>query len=142
MLKKIALLSIVAVMLAVGVGMASADGGGINDGRINSYDVASGVAIYYTYGDGYVTDEDGNLVETEVITGIEAWYATEAGNGVKLFELSDAQIDKAVSASASTTVVIGSGHGYTLGYDRVTEEFYVYGPNYLFQWEDHYEVVG
>ncbi len=142
MLKKIALLSIVAVMLAVGVGMASADGGGINDGRINSYDVASGVAIYYTYGDGYVTDEDGNEVLTEVITGIEAWYATEAGNGVKLFELSDAQIDKAVSASASTTVVIGSGHGYTLGYDRVTEEFYVYGPNYLFQWEDHYEVVG
>ncbi len=142
MLKKIALLSIVAVMLAVGVGMASADGGGINDGRINSYDVASGVAIYYTYGDGYVTDEDGNEVLTEVITGIEAWYATEAGNGVKLFELSDAQIDKAVSASASTTVVIGGGHGYTLGYDRATEEFYVYGPNYLFQWEDHYEVVG
>ncbi len=142
MLKKIALLSIVAVMLAIGVGMASADGGGINDGRINSYDVASGVAIYYTYGDGYVTDEDGNEVLTEVITGIEAWYATEAGNGVKLFELSDAQIDKAVSASASTTVVIGGGHGYTLGYDRVTEEFYVYGPNYLFQWEDHYEVVG
>ena len=142
MLKKIALLSIVAVMLAVGVGMASADGGGINDGRINSYDVASGVAIYYTYGEGYVTDEDGNEVLTEVITGIEAWYATEAGNGVKLFELSDVQIDKAVSASASTTVVIGGGHGYYLGYDRATEEFYVYGPNYLFQWEDHYEVVG
>ncbi|MBZ0317094.1 MAG: hypothetical protein K8L91_11800 [Anaerolineae bacterium] len=141
MLKKIALLSIVAVMLAVGVGMASA-GGGINDGRINTFDVASGVAIYYTYGDGYVTDEDGNQVLTEVITGIEVWYATEAGNGVKLFELSDAQIDKAVSASASPSVVIGGGHGYYLGYDRVNEAFYVYGPNYLFQWEDHYEVAG
>ncbi|MCQ3930322.1 MAG: hypothetical protein DPW16_07665 [Chloroflexi bacterium] len=142
MLKKFALLSIVAVMLAAGVGMASADGGGINDGRINTFDVASGIAIYYTYDDGYVTDEDGNQVLTEVITGIEAWYATEAGNGVKLFELSDAQIDKAVSASSSTTVVIGGGHGYYLGYDRVNEAFYVYGPNYLFQWDDHYEVAG
>lgn len=142
MLKKLALLSIVAVMLAVGVGMASADGGGINDGRINSFDVASGVAIYYTYGDGYVTDEDGNQVLTEVITGIEVWYATEAGNGVKLFELSDSQIDKAVNASASPSVVIGGGNGYYLGYDRVNEAFYVYGPNYLFQWDDHYEVAG
>lgn len=142
MLKKLALLSIVAVMLVVGVGMASADGGGINDGRINTYDVASGVAIYYTYGDGYVTDEDGNQVLTEVITGIEVWYATEAGNGVKLFALSESQIDKAVNASSSTTVVIGGGHGYYLGYDRVNEEFYVYGPNYLFQWDDHYEVAG
>ncbi|MBZ0316741.1 MAG: hypothetical protein K8L91_10000 [Anaerolineae bacterium] len=141
MLKKIALLSIVAVMLAVGVGMASA-GGGINDGRINSFDVASGVAIYYTYDDGYVTDEDGNQVLTEVITGIEVWYATEAGNGVKLFELSDSQIDKAVNASASPSVVIGGGNGYYLGYDRVNEAFYVYGPNYLFQWDDHYEVAG
>lgn len=142
MLKKVALLSIVAVMLVLSVGMASADGGGIEDGRINSYDFASGVAIYYTHDDGYVLDENDEPVLTEVITGIEVWYATEPGNGVKLFEITESQIDKAVNASSASTVVIGGGKGYTLQYDSVNEEFSVTGPGYSFTWDDHYEVAG
>lgn len=139
MLKKFLFLTVTAMMLVLSVGVASA--GGIEDGRINSYDVAAPVAIYYSYGDGYVENEDGELEATEVITGIELWVVTSSGNGVKVLSATTAQIEKAVSAAKTDEVKIVSGSGFSINYNTDTEEFYVTGANYVFAWDDHYELV-
>ncbi|MBI5928938.1 MAG: hypothetical protein HY862_06500 [Chloroflexi bacterium] len=135
MFKQVALMALAVVVLIIGTGVVAA-GGGTDDGRLNSGDRAATVAIYYTYGNGTITTKEGKQVTAKVVNGVELWYATKAGDGQKLFQVSAEQIKQAVSANQANEIQIASSKGYSLNYNKTTKAFYVLGPNYVFTWED------
>ncbi len=106
---------------------------GYCDGRINTFDIAQPVAIYYTYETVQRLDDHGNAYLTDVVSGIELWAIDEESNGHLVLRVPLADLEEAFEADSD--VEIASAEGITLSYSPSTEEFTVTAPGYSFSWE-------
>ena len=64
------------------------------DGRLNGYDLAAPVVVYYTH-DTVAGTNWGEF--NEVITGLELWRVSGEGIGQKILELTNDEINEAVA---------------------------------------------
>jgi len=107
---------------------------GYCDGRINAFDIAQSVAIYYRYETVSALDDEGNTYLTDVVSGIELWAIDADGNGHLALWVPRASITSAFSASHD--VQIAAANGLTLNYSPSAHAFWVTGPGgYSFVWE-------
>ena len=80
----------------------------INDGRVNNFDIAAPVAIYDFYIYPYADDINLGVLDT-----IEFWGNIGSDSFEKVFEISRAEIEAAVTDGTSS-VLLKSGYGYSL----------------------------
>jgi hypothetical protein len=106
---------------------------GYCDGRINAFDIAQPVAIYYSYDTVQALDDDGNAYTTNVVSGIELWVIDAEGTGQLVVWAHLPEIEQAFSATAD--VQIAAADGVTLNYSPSTHMFWVTAPGYSFSWE-------
>jgi hypothetical protein len=106
---------------------------GYCDGRINAFDIAQPVAIYYSYDTVQALDDEGSTYLTDVVSGIELWTIDADGNGQLALWVPLANITPAFSAT--TDVQIAAAHGITLNYSPAAHAFWVTAPGYSFSWE-------
>lgn len=106
---------------------------GYCDGRLNAFDIAQPVAIYYSYDTVLATDEDGNPYWTDVVDAIEIWVIDSEGVGQLALRVPAAQIAPAFNAISD--VQIAAVNGITLNYSPSADAFWVTAPGYSFVWE-------
>jgi hypothetical protein len=106
---------------------------GYCDGRINAFDIAQPVAIYYSYDTVQALDDEGNTYLTDVVSGIELWAIDADGNGQRAMWVPLANITPAFSASSD--VQIAAAHGMSLNYSPSAHAFWVTAPGYSFAWQ-------
>ncbi|GAB4415003.1 MAG: hypothetical protein Kow00106_10340 [Anaerolineae bacterium] len=106
---------------------------GFCDGRLNAFDIAQPVAIYYSYDAVLATDEDGNPYWTDVVDAIEVWAIDSEGVGQLALRVPVSQIAPALSATSD--VQIAAVNGITLNYSPSANAFWVTAPGYSFTWE-------
>lgn len=80
----------------------------INDGRINKFDIAAPVAIFENFVYPYEDD-----VNYGVLDSIEFWGYTGGDSFEKVFEVTRAEIEAAVT-NGDTSVLLASSYGYSL----------------------------
>lgn len=101
---------------------------GYCDGRLNAFDIDQPVAIYYTYEQGQLVDDDGNPYTTDVVSSIDLWAPDSDGAGQLVLSVPIEQI-----TGTQNTV---SRSGYTVSYSPVAKTFTVTAPNgYTFTWK-------
>jgi hypothetical protein len=115
------------------------------DGRVNAYDVAAPVAVFYTYETQRLLDEngqpafneDGSQAYADVATGLELFAIDEDGNGHSILQLSEAEIQAALDAGETTFT--GNGFQLNIGADGwywLTGPTDWEGKSYSFSWDD------
>jgi hypothetical protein len=131
-----------ALTLALGAAAAYADGGedeekpllGFDDGRLNAFDFAQPVAVYYSYDSKQLVDDDGNPYWADVVDGIELWAADSDGIGQLVLYAPIESIEAALASGVGTQ--IAAANGYTLSYLPATNMFCITTPTwYTFTWE-------
>lgn len=145
--KFLVLASIAAVAAAVSVGAVSAQqasaqaeevpvitDGAINDGRVNSTDLAARVIVYCNF--EYPDAED---PDAGVLSSVELWGVNGDGYFEQVLVESAAEID-AVGVPAGSSVVLATNNGFSL-YRETDGSFTATAPGdaegkvYLFNWE-------
>ena len=124
------------LVLAIGVGAISADDEvpTINDGRVNSWDLAATAIVYCGF--EYPDAED---PDAGVLDHIEVWGLNPEDYFEQVIYVTDEAIDEAgVNADAST--LLDAGNGYSLyretdGSFTVTSPTDAEGKVYSFNWE-------
>jgi hypothetical protein len=106
---------------------------GYCDGRINAFDIAQPVAIYYSYDTVQAVNDEGNTYLTDVISGIELWSIDADGNGQLALSVPLASITPAFSATSNAQ--IAAANGLSLNYSPAAHAFWVTAPGYSFSWE-------
>jgi hypothetical protein len=103
------------------------------DGRINAFDMTEPAAVYYTYTNAMVPDQNGVLQLQQVVSGIDVWVLDGDNVGQRDFWVSADTINAAMTSSHDVTV-LGSGQGMTLSYTRSSNIFTLSGRGYTFSW--------
>jgi hypothetical protein len=103
------------------------------DGRINAFDIAQPVAIFYTVEDTEAINDDGEAYTTQQITGIEVWGVDGDSNGYLALWVGIDAINAALVSDGN--VQLGSAYGVTLTYVPAVEMFWVTAPGYDFTWD-------
>jgi hypothetical protein len=127
--------------LVVGVGAAAADDGDdvptINDGRVNSWDIAAPVVVYCTFEYPDADDPDAGVFST-----VELWSVVRTDGvdqGSLALEVSAEEIDAAgYSSDADTLIASASGFSLYRASDAslfVTAPADAEGKVYRFSWE-------
>ncbi len=160
MIKKLSFVILIGVLMVIGTSVAQAqDGGvftvetddygtvvGIDDGRLNAFDQAAPVAIYYTYECVQQTgltgqplyDKNGGYVYENPCTGIDILSIDHAtGNGsVALHISTDELLDLVATGETSISnnwVTLNLGED---GWLEVTTPADFEGKVYTFSWDD------
>ncbi len=106
--------------------------GFFTDGRVNAYQVAAPVAIYYSYSPPRLTS-DGSTVRD--VNGIELWTISD-GIGQKAVSLPLTDIKATVTAAKEADALLASSAGFTLNHSP-SGYYWVSGPSgYNFTWSD------
>jgi hypothetical protein len=147
--KLVLVLSVLALVLAFGAVNVFADDGttprpvynadedvwtsGYADGRLNAYDIAQPVAVYYTYETVTAWDSDGEAYLTNVVTSLQLWAIDGDGVGQMALSVPAAQLNAAVAAGQN--VQIAAANGYAVNYSA-SGYFWMTAPSgYSFTWE-------
>jgi hypothetical protein len=107
----------------------------IDDGRLNGFDIAAPVAVYYTY--TTVTDAAGSTIQSP--NGIQLLQISPVtSNGSELVELTGAELAQVITGDTHSM----DFNGFTLNYNPDNNWFWVVSPPdaegklYTFQWEN------
>ena len=103
------------------------------DGRINAFDIAQPVAIYYTFEDAEAINDDGEAYLTQIVTGIELWGIDGDSNGYLALWVGIDEINAALASDVN--VQLGAAYGLTLTYVPAVNMFWVTAPGYSFSWD-------
>jgi hypothetical protein len=150
MFKKVAVLAIVATLALGGTAVFAAGNNpkhpgqdfnstfnvwvpAFQDGRINAFDMTEPAAVYYTYTNQMLPDQNGVLQLQQVVSGIDVWVIDGDSVGSEAFWVSASTINAAMASSHAVTV-LGSGQGMTLTYTKATNAFTISGRGYTFSW--------
>jgi hypothetical protein len=155
---------IIALMLAVGAVMAVEEEGDHDlkiitpedetpfamfvDGRLNAYDVAAPVVVFYTYAHQPLLDENGiqawdnhgHPVWQDVVTGIEVLAVNQVTGGTDLVLNADlASIREAIESAGQDDCCLLENGPYSLHYSQ-SGRFWVEAPfgdgkTYSFDWQ-------
>jgi hypothetical protein len=103
------------------------------DGRINAFDMTEPAAVYYTYTNAMLPDQNGVLQSQQVVSGIDVWVLDGDNVGQRDFWVPASTINAAMASTQATTV-LGSGQGMALSYTRASNTFTISGRGYTFSW--------
>ncbi|MEO8612651.1 MAG: hypothetical protein ABI690_32455 [Chloroflexota bacterium] len=134
--------SLLVVVMALSVAVAAASPGSavkvttpdgqtipeIADGRLNGFDIAAPVVVYYTY-------PEGQPAVGETPTGVELLAVNQqSNNGYLVLNATNSDIQKLIDGK-STAV---ANNGYSLNYDRKNGWFWISTPGnqYNFSWDN------
>jgi len=103
------------------------------DGRINAFDMTEPAAVYYTYTNQMLPDQNGVLQLQQVVSGIDVWVVDGDSVGNEAFWVPASTINAAMASSRAVTT-LGSGQGMTLTYTKASNTFTISGRGYTFSW--------